>query len=78
MDDTNDSGSHELRPLDGMNNSGVRMIWMILGHETKALKCYEQHRLIVDINDSKSWAQDFRCYEQLRVVDDKKYLKLWA
>ena len=25
---------------------------------------------MVDMNDSRSWAQGPRCYEQLRVVDD--------
>ena len=43
-----------------------------------ALKCYEQHRLIVDMNDSKSWAQGSKCYEQLRVVDDMNDSRSWA
>ena len=25
---------------------------------------------MVDMNNSRSWAQGFRCYEQLNVVDD--------
>ena len=37
MDDVNKSGSHELRPLDSMNNIGLRMIQMILGHEPMIL-----------------------------------------
>ena len=37
MDDMNDSGSHELKPLDAMNYSRLRMIWMILHDELKPL-----------------------------------------
>ena len=37
MDDMNNSGSYELRPLDAMNNVGIRMICMILGHEPMIL-----------------------------------------
>ena len=33
-------------------------------------RCYEYHRVVDDMNDSKLRAQCFRCYEQLRVVDD--------
>ena len=33
MDDVNNLGSCELRPLDAMNNLGIRMISTILGHE---------------------------------------------
>ena len=29
----NDLGSCDIRPLDAMNNLGLRMICMILGHE---------------------------------------------
>ena len=46
MDGINDLGSHELTPLDTMNNSGLRMIEMIIDP-----KCYEQLRAIVDMND---------------------------
>ena len=35
MDDVNNSGSHDLKPLDTMNYLGLRMIWMILCHELK-------------------------------------------
>ena len=54
VDDTNNSRSNELRPLDGMNNSGVWMIWTILDCETMALKCCEQLKLVIDMNDSGS------------------------
>ena len=33
----NDSKSYELRPVDSMNNSGLRMIQAILGREPIAL-----------------------------------------
>ena len=36
---------HELRVMDDMNDSGS---W------TKVFKCYEQHRVMVDMNDSES------------------------
>ena len=41
VDDMIYSRSREHKLLDCMNNSRVWMIWMILGHETMALKCYE-------------------------------------
>ena len=37
MKDMNNSGSYELRPLNGMNNIGLRMIQMILVHELMIL-----------------------------------------
>ena len=37
VDDMNDSKSHDLKPLNAMNNLGLRMIWMILGHEPMTL-----------------------------------------
>ena len=37
VDDINDAGSRDLRPLDSMNNLGLRIIWMILGCEPMAL-----------------------------------------
>ena len=36
MDDMNDLGCHELKPLDSMNNLGLLVILMILGYEEKA------------------------------------------
>ena len=32
--------------------------------------CYEQLRVVIDMNDFMLSAQGSRCYEQLRVVDD--------
>ena len=78
VDDMNDSGSHELKPLDGMNKSRVWMIWTILSRETMALKCYEQHKPIIDMNEFGSWAQGSRCYEQLKAMDDMNGFRLWA
>ena len=37
VDDMNESGSKELRPLDAMTSSGLWMILMILGCEPIAL-----------------------------------------
>ena len=74
----NNSESRELKPLDGINNSGVWMIWTIFGHETVSLKCYKQHRLIVDMNDSGSWAQASKFYEQLKVMVDMKESESWV
>ena len=37
MDDVNNLGCCELKPKDAMNNSWMRMILMILGHEPMAL-----------------------------------------
>ena len=34
MDDMN---SHELKPLDALNNFGLWLIWMIIGYELNAL-----------------------------------------
>ena len=31
---------------------------------------YEQLKAVLDINNSRSWAQAFACYEKLRVVND--------
>ena len=78
MDDMGNSGSYELRPLDDINNIALWMIWMILGHETMALKFYEQHKIIVNMNHFELWAQGSRCYEQLRVVDDFNDFRSWA
>ena len=33
---------HELRAMDGMNDSGST---------TQGFRCYEQHRVVVDMND---------------------------
>ena len=37
VDDMNDSVSIDLRPPDATNNSGMRIISIILGHETMSL-----------------------------------------
>ena len=33
---------------------------------------YEQLRVMIDMKDSRTWAQASRCYAQLRVIDDMK------
>ena len=32
---------------------------------------------MVEMNDTRSWAQGFRCYEQLKAFDDMKNYGLW-
>ena len=44
----------------------------------KPLESTKKLRVVVDMNDSKSWAQVSRCYEQLKVVNDMKYSRSWA
>ena len=46
MDGINDSGSHELTPLDAMNKSGLRMTLMILSPKPMTLNA---------MNGSKLW-----------------------
>ena len=33
---------------------------------------------MVDMNESRLWALDFRCYEQLRAINDMKDFESWA
>ena len=65
----NDLGSHEFKPLDDMNISGMYRIWRILYHVLK---------VVHDMKDFKSWAHDSRYYEELKVVDDMNQFELWA
>ena len=44
MDDMNNSVSYELRPLDAMNNIGLRMTSMILGREPMILNSMNNSR----------------------------------
>ena len=54
MDDMDDLGSRELRPLDAMSSSRLWMIGMILHHEL---------RVVDDMNNSRSGAHGSRYYE---------------
>ena len=47
MDDMNDLGSYEPKLLDAMNNLGLRIISMILGHEPMALNAMSSSRLCI-------------------------------
>ena len=82
MNDMNNSGSLELRPLDALNNSGLWMTWATQGHELRILWAkssiiYELLKPLVHMNDSRSWAQGSRwCYEQLKVMDEMN--ELWS
>ena len=63
--------------LDAMNSLNLWITWMIPGCEL-SLKYYEKLKAMVDINKSKSWAQDYWYYELLRVVDEMGYFWSWA
>ena len=41
----------------------------------KASRCYEQLRVVDDMNDFRSWDEGSRCYKQLKVVDDMNELE---
>ena len=43
---------------------------------TRASRFYEQHRVVVDKKDFKSWTKGSKCYAQLKVVDDIKDSRL--
>ena len=43
----NNLGSYELRPLDSMNNIGLRMIQIILGHEPMILNAMNNSGLLM-------------------------------
>ena len=45
MDDMNDSGSHELKVEDTMNNSGLQITWATLGQELGVLDALSSLRL---------------------------------
>ena len=47
LDDMNDLIFPELSPLDAMKSSGLRMTWMILGHEPMALNDMNSLRLLI-------------------------------
>ena len=47
MDDMNDLGSYEPKLLDAMNNSRLRIIWMILGYEPMALNAMNNSWLCI-------------------------------
>ena len=41
--------------------------------------CYASKGFIlIEITNSRYWAQDTQCYEQLRVVDEMSSFELWA
>ena len=79
----NDSGSHEVKPLDAMYGTKLLMIWIYLLHVL---------RVVDDMNESGSWvqshgwyerlripwAQASRCYEQLRIKDNMNDSWSWA
>ena len=70
MDDMNNSGCCEIRPLDAMNHSRFRILWKKSASWTQASKCYEKVRAMDDIKDFGLWTRGSRRNEQLRVMDD--------
>ena len=50
IDDLNNSGSHELRPINAMNKLGIQVIWVILSHEEKALNVMNNLGLLMIVN----------------------------
>ena len=68
MDDMNILGSYEMRPLDAMNNLGIRMIWMILGHKPMSLNV---------MNNLGLWMIRTTLGRELWALDAMKNLVLW-
>ena len=90
VDDKNDSGSRELRPLDSMTSSGLWMTWMILGHETMALKAMNclglwmtsmtlghELKALDAMNKSGLWLTWTTLGRELKVLDVLNNLGLW-
>ena len=68
LDDKNNSRSRELRPLDSMNTSRLRMIWTILGRELKALDA---------MNSLGLWMKWITLGHELGARDGMNSLGLW-
>ena len=51
MDDMNELGSHEVKPLDAMYNSNLLMIWIYLLHELTWMTLGREFKVIDDMND---------------------------
>ena len=86
----NDLGSYELRSLDALNNSSLRMIWMIFGHEPMTLNVMNnsglwmtwttqgcQLRALDVMNNSGQWMIGITSGHDLKVVDDMNISRLW-
>ena len=58
------TSSCELKALDAINDSSS--------------KFYEQLKVVVDMNDSKSWAQGYRCCKQLNAKVDMNVYESWS
>ena len=90
MDDMNDLGSCELRSLDALNNSRLRMVWMIFYHEPMTLNVmnnsglwmtwtnqgYELKALDV-INNSSLGMIGMTSGHELRALDAMNNSRLW-
>ena len=56
MDDINDLGSYEVKPLDAKYSLKLWMIWIYLLHEL---------RVMDDMNDYGLWVQSYGWYQWL-------------
>ena len=87
MDDMNNLGSCELRPIYTMNHSGLLMIWTILHHELKPLDVMYNLGLWMTLgpklktlnamNKSRVWMRWAAPSHELRVMDAMNNLELW-
>ena len=68
LDDMNDSWSRDLRPLDGMDNSRLRITWMILGCQPMTLN---------DVNSLGLCMKWMTPGHELRTVVAMKNSRLW-
>ena len=64
----NDSVSHDLRPLDAMNSSRLRMISMVLGCKPMSSNA---------MNNSGLWMKLKTLSHEVRAPDAIKSLRLW-
>ena len=68
VDDMNDLGSCELQFVDALNNSNLRMIWMIFGYEPMTLNI---------MNTSMLWMTWMNQVHELRALDVMNNSGLW-
>ena len=67
----------KLWALDVKNSSGIWITWTTKSWAQRS-RCYEQLRVMVDMNYSRSWVKGSRCYEEFRDVDDMNDFMWWG
>ena len=65
--------THELWALDAMNSIGLYMLWIAQDY-----RCYEQLKVVDEMNKSRSWAQASKWYDHFKVVVDLNDSRWWA